>query len=138
MLQYRQEEIYMGRLDSFKPRKLVVGSPYITVTNNGVSLNKSAVSRLDYAEYVKILVNESAKELAIQVCDDKNDPDKELFVKPERKEETQYVRWNNREFIKQLNAWGPENLRETGFKVPGQYLPEEKAFLFVFSEAVNL
>lgn len=128
----------MGRLDSFKPRKLVVGSPYITVTSNGVSLNKSAVSRLDYAEYVKILVNESEKELAIQVCDDKNDPDKELFVKPERKEETQYVRWNNREFIKQLNAWGPENLRETGFKVPGQYLPEEKAFLFVFSEAVNL
>lgn len=127
----------MGRLDSFKPKKLVIGSPYITITNNGVSLNKSAVARLDYAEYVRILLDEDAKELAIQICYD-NDSNKESFVKPEKKDETQYVRWNNKEFVKQLLAWGPENLRETGFKVPGEYLSDEKALLFIFSEAVNL
>jgi hypothetical protein len=127
----------MGRLDSFKPKKLVIGSPYITITNNGVSLNKSAVARLDYAEYVRILLDEDAKELAIQICDD-NDPNKESFVKPEKKDETQYVRWNNKEFVKQLLTWGPENLREAGFKVPGEYLSDEKALLFIFSEAVNL
>ena len=128
----------MGRLDTFKPKKLVVGSPFISVTINGVSLNKSAVARLDYAEYVRILVDEEAQELAIQICDE-NDPNKESFVRPGKKDETQYVRWNNREFIKQLYSWAPsEALKETGFKVPGEYLPEEKAFLFVFSKAVPL
>ena len=108
----------MGRLDSFKPRKLIVGSPYISITNNGVSLNKSAIARLDYAEYVKILVDEEAHELAVQICD-ANDLDKEAFVKQDKKEETQYVRWNNREFIKQLLNWASnDELKTTGFKVP--------------------
>ena len=128
----------MGRLDSFKPRKLIVGSPFISVTINGVSLNKSAISRLDYAEYVKILIDEDAQELAVQVCN-QDDPNKESFVKPEKGEETQYRRWNNREFIKQLIGWAPSaDLKESGFKVPGEYLPEEKAFLFIFSKAVPL
>ena len=128
----------MGRLDSFKPRKLVVGSPFISITINGISLNKSAISRLDYAEYVRILIDEEAKELAVQVCD-KDDPNKEAFVKPEKGEDAQYVRWNNREFIKQLADWAPsEELKQSGFKVPGEYLPEEKAFLFIFSKAVPL
>lgn len=128
----------MGRLDSFKPRKLIVGSPFITITINGVSLNKSAISRLDYAEYVKILIDEDAQELAVQVCN-QDDPNKESFVKPEKGEEAQYVRWNNREFIKQLIGWAPSSeLKKSGFKVPGEYLPGEKAFLFIFSKAVPL
>ena len=128
----------MGRLDNFKPRKLIVGSPFISITVNGISLNKSAIAKLEYAEYVRILINEDDKELAIQICDE-NDPNKESFVKPEKKEETQYVRWNNREFIKQLNYWAPsEELKAAGFKVPGEYLPEEKAFLFIFSKAVPI
>ena len=128
----------MGRLDLFKPKKLVVGSPFITVTSNGITLNKSAVARLDFAEFVRILVNEDGFELAIQICDE-NDPNKESFVKPDKKDETQYVRWNNREFTKQLLSWGPtEEFRKTGFKVPGEYLQEEKAFLFIFSKAVSI
>ena len=128
----------MGRLDSFKPKKLVAGSPFISVSINGISLNKSAVDRLDYAEYVRILIDEDAKELAIQICDE-NDPNRESFVKPEKKKETQYVRWNNREFIKQLQSWAPSKELETsGFKVAGEYLPEEKAFLFIFSKAIPL
>lgn len=129
----------MGRLDNFKPRKLITGSPFISISpNNGVSLNKSALFRLDYPEYVRILINEDDKELAIQVCDE-SDPNKEAFIKPEKKESTQYVRWNNREFIKQLTDWASnEDFKTAGFKVPGEYLPEEKAFLFIFSKAVPL
>lgn len=128
----------MGILDSFKPRKLVVGSPYISITENGVSLNKSTIDRLEYAEYVKILIDEDNRRLAIQVCDS-DDPDKTSFVNATKKKDAQYVRWNNREFIKQLLAWAPnEDLKENGFKVPGEYLSEEKAFLFVFSKAVPL
>lgn len=128
----------MGRLDSFKPRKLIAGSPFISITENGISLNKSAIFRLDYAEYVKILIDEEAHELAIQICGP-DDPNKESFIKPEKKEEAQYVRWNNREFIKQLIDWAPrEELKKPGFKVPGEYLPEEKAFLFTFSKGIPL
>lgn len=128
----------MGVLDLFKPRKLVVGSPYLSVTANGVSLNKSAIDRLEYAEFVKILIDEEGKRLAIQISDS-DDQDKVPFVNPDKKKEAQYVRWNNREFTKQLLNWAPNlELKENGFKVPGEYLLEEKAFLFVFSKAVPL
>ncbi len=128
----------MGRLDSFKPKKLVIGSPYMTITTNGISLNKSAIARLEYAEYVRILVNEEEQELAVQICD-ASDPDKESFVKVDKKEEAQYVRWNNREFVRQLISWAPSNeMHKSGFKVPGEYLSEEKAFLFIFGKAIPL
>ena len=128
----------MGILDSFKPRKLIAGSPYISITSNGISLNKSAIDRLEYAEFVKILVDEEGRRLAIQVCDS-SDPEKTAFVNPDKKNEAQYVRWNNREFIKQLLSWAPNlELKEKGFKVSGTYYQDEKAFIFVFSEAVPL
>lgn len=128
----------MGILDSFKPRKLVVGSPYLSVTTNGVSLNKSAIDRLEYAEFVKLLVDEQNKRLAIQISN-ADDVDKVAFVNPKKKKDAQYVRWNTREFTKQLLDWAPNlDLRNNGFKIPGHYYPNEKAFIFVFSEAVSL
>ena len=128
----------MGLLDSFKPRKLVAGSPFISITDNGVSLNKSAVDRLEYAEYVKILVDEDGKRLAIQICES-DDADKTPFVNASKGKEAQYVRWNNREFIKQLLSWAPnDELMRNGFKVPGEYLQDDRAFLFIFAKAVPL
>ncbi len=128
----------MGVLDSFKPRKLVVGSPYLSVTANGVSLNKSAIDRLEYAEFVKLLIDEEGKRLAIQISDS-DEQDKVPFVNPNKKKEAQYVRWNNREFTKQLLNWAPNpELKDKGFKVPGQYYQDEKAFIFAFEEAIPL
>lgn len=128
----------MGVLDSFKPRKLVVGSPYLSVTANGVSLNKSAIDRLEYAEFVKLLIDEEGKRLAIQISDS-DDQDKVPFVNPGKKRDAQYVRWNNREFTKQLLNWAPNlELKEKGFKVPGQYYQDEKAFIFAFEEVIPL
>lgn len=126
----------MSILDTFKPKKLVTGSPFMTITENGVSINKSGIDRLEYAEFVKILIDEDGKRVAIQICDVK-DPDKVQFVSQGKKGTAQYVRWNNREFVKQLMNWGPtEELKLRGFKVPGKYLIDEKAFLFTFSEAI--
>ena len=126
----------MSILDTFKPKKLVVGSPFMTITENGISINKSGIDRLDYAEFVKILIDEKEKRVAIQICD-ANDPNKVQFVSQDKKGIAQYVRWNNREFVKQLMSWGPtEEFKLKGFKVPGEYLVDEKAFLFTFSEAI--
>ena len=74
----------MALLDSFKPRKLVIGSPYISVTSNGVSINKSAIDKLEYADYIKFLVDEQGKRLAVQICGE-DDPDKVQFDKILRK-----------------------------------------------------
>lgn len=126
----------MSILSTFKPKKLIAGSPFMTITENGISINKSGIDRLEYAEFVKILIDEEGKRVAIQVCDS-GDPNRTQFVIQDKKDTTQYVRWNNREFIKQLLSWGPtEEFKSKGFKVPGEYLSEEKAFLFTFSEAV--
>ena len=69
----------MGVLDSFKPRKLVVGSPYLSVTANGVSLNKSAIDRLEYAEFVKLLIDEEGKRLANNL-QRRRQPDKTVYL----------------------------------------------------------
>lgn len=125
----------MSILEGFKTKKLVIGSPYLTVTDNGVSFNKSALDKLGYAEFVKLLINEETHMVALQVCDE-NDPDKIGFLKGKSKD-TPNVRWNYHDFVVQLQGWmkGTE-FEGIGFKVPGQFYSEENVLLFNFQEAV--
>lgn len=126
----------MSRLDNFKPKKLVIGSPFLTVADSGVSFNKSALDKLEYAEFVKLLINEEAHMVALQVCD-ASDPEATAFVKG-KKNNVPNVRWNYHDFVEQLKRWKPETLNDVGaFKVPGEYLIDEKALLFDFKEAIK-
>lgn len=121
----------MSILDGFEVKKLVIGSPSMTVTENGISFNKSAISKLGYPQYVKILIDPLGKRLAIQICsiDDEN---KVRFVKSNK---DSLVRWNYHDFTASLQKWVNKDMRVKGFKIPAHLLAEEKALLFDFNLA---
>lgn len=127
----------MSVFDSFKPKRLVTGSPFVSVTKNGVTFTKSAVDKLGYPEYVVILIDEESHRMGIKPAIESNE-DATLFVKNGDKK-VPNVRWNNGEFTKELTAWvkDPE-YKEKGFKVYGEYLPEEQALLFDFEKAQEI
>lgn len=131
------EEINMSVLEGFKIKRLITGSPYVSVTKNGVTFTRSALDKLNYAEKVNILMDEPTRRMAIRVSE-LNDEDSVPFVKNGDKK-TLNVRWNNGEFTKELMDWveNPE-MKNDGFKVYGEFIAEENALLFDFTKPLKL
>ena len=48
---------YMTMLEGFKPFNFSEGVPYVSITNNGMTFNKSVVMKLDYPEQVVLLID---------------------------------------------------------------------------------
>lgn len=58
----------MTMLEGFKPFNFSEGVPYVSITNNGMTFNKSVVMKLDYPEQVVLLIDNETRRIAIQVC----------------------------------------------------------------------
>ena len=74
----------MSILSDFKPFNFNEGVPYVSVTTNGVTFNKSVVMKLDYPRHVVLLIDEEGKRIAIQACNE-NAENAALFYNPEKK-----------------------------------------------------
>ena len=59
----------MSMLENFKPFNFNEGVPYVSITNNGITFNKSVVIKLDYPEFVVLLIDENSKRIANQKCE---------------------------------------------------------------------
>ena len=66
-------------LTNFKAFDFNEGLPYVSITNNGLTFNKSVIMKMSYPAYVRLLINESDKQLAIQVCDEKDERSAQFF-----------------------------------------------------------
>ena len=117
--------------DDFKPLERIAGRAVITVTKNGVSFSKQAVSKLSYTHYVQIFISQSKKILGVKACD-KNSTNSIKFVN-EEKQKVDYVRWNNADFTKEINSIATEEAVKEGYKVEGDYLQDENALIFNFN-----
>ena len=73
----------MSMLSGFKPFNFNEGVPYVSVTTNGVTFNKSVVMKLDYPEHVVLLIDEEGKRIAIQACGE-NTENAAQFYKPKK------------------------------------------------------
>lgn len=110
--------------EGFKKIRLVPGSITISVTKNGLTFSKQAVSQMNMAEYVNLLLNEEEHKLAVQVCEE-TDKDKVRFAK----DGAQNVRWNNRVFLDsiiRLMGWDKDKI----YRVNGEYISSHNALLF--------
>lgn len=126
----------MSMLSGFKPFNFNEGVPYVSVTTNGVTFNKSVVMKLDYPEHVVLLIDEEGKRIAIQACDENTD-NAAPFYKP-KKNDVISVRWNGRDLLNTLQAITGWNLNEKAFRVEGTLLKSERAMLFDLSKATEL
>ena len=127
----------MSLLEDFKPFNFSEGVPYVSVTINGVSFNKSVVLKLNYHEYVVLLINEESKQIAIQVCD-RDTPNAVQFYKVKKNPNLISVRWNGRDLINTLQTMMGWSLKNNGYRVDGVLLKEERAMLFDLNKAEEL
>lgn len=126
----------MSLLEDFKPFNFSEGVPYVSVTNNGMTFNKSVIMKLDYPEYVVLLIDETTKRIAIQACTQETANAVSFYR--EKKSNILSVRWNGRDLlntIQNLTGW---NLSNGGYRIDGALLKEDRAMLFDLNTAVEL
>lgn len=126
----------MSALEGFKAFNFNEGVPYVSVTNNGMTFNKSVVMKLDYPEQVVLLIDDATRRIAIQACapDAKNAAP---FYK-EKKKNVISVRWNARDLLNTLQSLMGWDLSKGGFRIDGILLKEDHAMLFDLNTATEL
>ena len=126
----------MSILENFKPFNFNEGAPYVSITNNGMTFNKSVVMKLDYPEFVVLLIDENSKRIAIQKCDSNTQNAAPFYKK--KKSNVISVRWNGRDLLNTIQSMRGWDLGKSGFRIDGVLLKEEHAMLFDLTTASTL
>ena len=126
----------MALLDNFIPFNFSEGVPYVSITANGVTFNKSVVMKLTYPAHVVLLIDAASKQIAIKKCDE-DTPNATTFYKP-KKSNIISVRWNGRDLLNTIEDMMGWDLTKMGYKADGILLRDENAMLFDLSKASEL
>ena len=86
-IEYESEECEMEILKGFEVINLKQpkGESVMTVTSNSLKFNKATAVELNYATYIKVLLNAKTRQIAIQPCSEK-DPNAIKFSNEESKQ----------------------------------------------------
>jgi hypothetical protein len=115
-------------LEGFRPINLTVGLPYISITKNGVTFNKTSIVKIGKPAYVLLMMDDVNKRIAVQPCDS-SDEDATAFFKGEGKSVVS-VRWNNKDLLNTLSKMMNYDLDKFSYRVDGDYLSNENALIF--------
>ena len=126
----------MTTLERFRAFNFSEGLASASITNNGVTFNKSVVLKLGCPEFVKLLIDDEGKQIAIQCCSEDAENATSFFKR--RNNDVISVRWNSKDLLNTLQDLMDWDLRKKGYKVEGTLLREEKAMLFNLNEAREL
>lgn len=126
----------MSALEGFSSFNFEEGVPYVSVTINGVTFNKSVVMKLDYPTHALLLINDGEKKIAVQACDEKT-PNAAPFYK-EKKSGVISVRWNGRDLLNTFQDIMGWNLKNEAYRIEGIHLKDERAILFDLTKATKL
>ncbi len=125
-------------LNGFKSFNFNEGAPYVSVTKNGVTFNRSVIMKLNYPEYVCLLINAETKQIAVQVST-KETENSTVFCTPEKRiSKVLSVRWNGRDLLNTLKDITGWELSNYGYRIEGKYLQEDNAVLFDLNLATPL
>lgn len=123
-------------LSNFKTFDFSEGVPYISITNNGITFNKSVIIKMKYPPYVRLLINESEKQMALQVCEKSDDKSVQFFK--EKANGVLSVRWNAKDLINTIARICDWDLKQNSYRVNGILVPELNLMLFDLKEAFTL
>lgn len=126
--------IWVTIFEGFTTFNFDAGVPYVSVTKNGMTFNKSVVVKLDYPEYVILLINFTDKQIAIQCCD-KSVPNSTTFYKKRRNPNIISVRWNGKDLLNTLQQMMDWDLEKDAFRINGTFIENESAMLFDLNDA---
>lgn len=123
-------------IDGFQSFNFGEGNPYVSITKNGLTFNKSSVIKTGYPKFVILLINEGDKKIAIQTCAEET-PNATKFYK-EKKSGIISVRWNSKDLLNKLQYIMGWDLNEDAFAVDGVFLREQSAIVFDLTKAKKL
>ena len=110
------------------------GIPYFSVTSNGVTFNRAVTLKLGTPAFVRLLINESTRQVALQVCDERT-PQAVAFYKP-KTNGVLSVRWNAQDLVATFKRLMESDLQH-GFRVNGE-LVENGLMVFDLNTAKAL
>ena len=110
------------------------GIPYFSVTSNGVTFNRAVTLKLGTPAFVRLLINESTPQVALQVCDEST-PKAVAFYKP-KTNGVLSVRWNAQDLVATFKRLMESDLQH-GFRVNGE-LVENGLMVFDLNTAKAL
>lgn len=110
------------------------GIPYFSVTSNGVTFNRAVTLKLGTPAFVRLLINESTRQVALQVCDEST-PKAVAFYKP-KTNGVLSVRWNAQDLVATFKRLMESDLQH-GFRVNGE-LVENGLMVFDLNTAKPL
>ena len=126
----------MNALEGFIPFNFEEGVPYVSVTMNGVTFNKSVVLKLGRPTHVLLLINEAEKKIAVQACES-GTPSATSFYK-EKKSGVISVRWNGKDLLNTFEDMTGWNLKNEAYRIEGVHFKTEKAIVFDLAQALPL
>ena len=110
------------------------GIPYFSVTSNGVTFNRAVTLKLGTPAFVRLLINESTRQVALQVCDEST-PKAVAFYKP-KTNGVLSVRRNAQDLVATFKRLMESDLQH-GFRVNGE-LVENGLMVFDLNTAKAL
>lgn len=117
---------------SFRTIDLAKGPSAITVAKSGISFSQTAVNAIGRPRYVKLMIDDQEKMLAIQVVSEE-DKNAIKFYKPNKK--IIAVRWNFAELKNTLNTLMNWDTEIHTYRASGTYYLDDKALLFDLKKA---
>ena len=118
----------MGVLDGFTPFDFNAGAPYVSITSNGLTFNKSVMIKLRYPEHVLFLINEEQRQIALRSCD-ATETEAVPFYKP-KASGILSVRWNSRDLTNTIETLMEWNLTQDSYRIDGTLIKSENAMIF--------
>ena len=127
----------MSFFDGFSTFNFDEGTPYVSITKNGVTFNKGVVMKMKCPTKVVLLMNDQTKQIAIKACSafEENSTD---FYNGDKKNNVFSVRWNGRDLLNTLQNMMGWCLDIVSYRVQGTLIPEESAMLFDLTQATIL
>lgn len=127
----------MSILDGFTAFNFDEGTPYVSITKNGVTFNKGVVMKLKCPSRVLLLINEKAKQIALQACG-QDEANSTGFYNGDKKSNVMSVRWNGRDLLNTIQNMMSWDLSLESYRVLGTLYSDEAVMLFDLTKATIL
>ncbi|MGM9771024.1 MAG: hypothetical protein ACI3YU_00060 [Segatella copri] len=126
----------MFDLEGFTAFNFEEGVPYVSITPNGVTFNKSVTLKLNCPEYVQLLINANSKQLALVPCT-QDTQNAVVFYRP-KSSGILSVRWNARDLLNTIEFITGWRLKDASYRVDGMLIPEAGVMIFDLNKATAL
>lgn len=126
----------MMDLSNFSVFDFREGVPYVSITNNGLTFNKSVIMKMNYPEYVILLINSESKQIAVQACNESDEKAVQFYK--EKANGVMSVRWNAKDLINTIARMCAWDLSQMSYRVNGVLIPEQSLMLFDLTDAITL